>query len=90
MSLEFARYLRSTHVSLRLQFETQICDLVSGTMKDKESSCTPSQNKCLMIHISAIDWPSLQTILFRYQWSRFYNDVTLSAGKSIRLATQLL
>jgi hypothetical protein len=59
-------------------------------MKDKDSSRTPSQNKRLMIHISAIDWPSLQTILFRYQWSRFYNDVTLSAGKGIRLATQLL
>jgi hypothetical protein len=59
-------------------------------MKEKEGSRTPSQNKCLILHLSASDLPSLQTILFRNQWRRLYDYIILSVGKVTGLATQLL
>jgi hypothetical protein len=59
-------------------------------MKEKESSRTPSKNKCLILHISDSDLPSLQAILYRNQWSRLYDYVILSVGKATGLATQLL
>lgn len=87
---EFAGYPGSTHVSLRIQFGTQLYDHVRGETKVKESSRTPSQIKSLILHISASDLPSPQTILFRNQWNRLYDYVILSVGKITDLATQLL
>jgi len=59
-------------------------------MKEEESSRTPSKSKCLILLISASNFPSLQAILLRNQWSRLYDYVILSVGKDTGLATQLL
>ena len=87
---EFAGCLGNTHVSLRLHFGTHLYDRVSGEMKEEESSRTPSKSKCLILLISASNFPSLQAILLRNQWSRLYDYVILSVGKDTGLATQLL
>lgn len=87
---EFVEYVGSIRVSLRLQCRTQLYDHVNGEMKETENIRTPSQNKCLILHITASDLPSIQTILSRNQWSRLYDYVILSVGKGTGLATQLL